>query len=251
LRAARRAGPVMIGIGAVINSAGIVAGGVCALVIKKPMPNRYQLAAKILLGVFTVWFGLKLTWQSLNGSVTQVLKELCIVLLAMTLGKLTGRLLRLQEFSNSIGQYATRAIAASGTEKRFSDGFLLATALFCAGPLAILASVQEGLNGFSPLFLVKAGTDGLATMAFCATFDGGALVSAIPVRAFQGLLIRGAQALEPMLHNQPWPLIDSINATDGLLIFCVALIILEVKKVRVAEYLPSLILAPLLMRWLW
>jgi hypothetical protein len=104
---------------------------------------------------------------------------------------------------------------------------------------------------FSPVFLVKAGTDGLATMAFCATFGWSALVSAIPVLAFQGCLIRCVQGLEPMLHNQPWPLIDSINATDGLLIFCVALIVLEVKKVRVAEYLPSLILAPLLMRWLW
>jgi hypothetical protein len=238
-------------IGAVINSAGIVAGGVCALAIKKPVPNRLQLAAKIALGICTVWFGLQLTWKSLNGSVAQVLKELGIVLLAMALGKLAGRMLRLQEFSNSIGQYATRSLAAEKKEKRFSDGFLLATALFCAGPLAILASVQEGLNGFSPLFLVKAGTDGLATMAFCATFGWGALVSAIPVLAFQGCLIRGVQALEPMLHNQPWPLIDSINATDGLLIFCVALIVLEVKKVRVAAYLPSLILAPLLMRWLW
>jgi hypothetical protein len=138
-----------------------------------------------------------------------------------------------------------------GKEKRFSDGFLVPTALFCFGPLAILASVQEGLNDFSPMFLVKAGTDGLATMAFCATLGWGALASAIPVLAFEGLLIRCAQLLEPMLHNQPWPLIDSINATNGLLIFCVALIILEVKKVRVAEYLPSLILAPLLMRWLW
>ena len=159
----------------------------------------------------------------------------------------------MQDFSNSIGHYATRSLAADGKSKRFSEGFLLATALFCAGPLGILASVQEGLNefSFSPVFLVKAGTDGLATMAFCATFGWSTLVSAIPVLAFQGALIRCVQAVEPMLRNQPWPLIDAINATDGLLIFCVALIILEVKKVRVAEYLPSLVLTPLLMRWLW
>lgn len=238
-------------IGAVINSAGIVAGGVCALAVKKPIPNRFQWAIKILLGAVTVWFGLKLTWQNLNGSILQILKELCIVLLAMALGKPIGRLLRLQEFSNSIGQFATRALADTEKEKRFSDGFVLATALFCAGPLGILASVQEGLNGFSPLFIVKAATDGLATMAFCAAFGWSPLVSAIPVLAFEGLLTRCVQLLEPTLHNRPWPLIDSINATDGLLIFCVALIVLEVRKVRVTEYLPSLILAPLLMRWLW
>ena len=96
-----------------------------------------------------------------------------------------------------------------------------------------------------------AATDGLATMAFCLTFGWGAIVSALPVLAFQGAIIRGMQMLEPMFHNKPWPLVDSINATDGLLIFCVALIILEIKKVRVAEYLPSLVLAPLLTRWFW
>jgi hypothetical protein len=238
-------------VGAVINAAGIVAGGVCALAIEKPVSNRFQFTAKIVLGVYMVWLGLQLTWRSLNGSLGQIFKQLAIVMLAMALGKLAGRALRLQELSNSIGQYASRSLAAEVTEKRFSHGFLLATALFCAAPLAILASVQEGLNGFSPLFLAKAGTDGLATLSFCAAFGWGALVSAVPVLAFQLGLIRCVQALEPLLHNQPGPLIDSVTATDGLLVFCVALIVLEIKKVRVAEYLPSLIVAPLLMRWLW
>jgi uncharacterized membrane protein YqgA involved in biofilm formation len=240
-------------IGAVIDSAGIVAGGVCALACKKTLPARYQLAAKLGLGIFTVWLGLGLTWKSLNGTFTQILKELGIALLAMLLGKWVGQLLRLQKLSNSIGQYASRALTAQGGGKRFNDGFLVATGLFCAAPLAFLASVQEGLNSssFSPVFLIKAGTDGLATMAFCVTFGWGSLISAIPALAFQGGIIRSAQWMEPWLSRQPWPLVDSINAVNGLLIFCVALIILEIKKVRVADYLPGLVLAPLLTRWLW
>ena len=103
-------------VGAVINSAGIVAGGVCALATKRPVPNRFQLTAKIVLGIYTVWLGLQLTWRSLNGSLAQILKELCIVMLAMALGKLAGKALRLQELSNSIGQYANRSLAAE--EKR-------------------------------------------------------------------------------------------------------------------------------------
>jgi uncharacterized membrane protein YqgA involved in biofilm formation len=168
----------------------------------------------------------------------------------MVLGKLLGRLLYLQTLSNSLGQYAARMLAAPG-KKQFNDGFIVATALFCAGPLAVLASVQEGLTGFSPMFVVKAGADGLATMAFCAAFGWSPIVSAIPVLAFQGALIRCVQLLQPVLNHQAAPLLDSINAVDGLLIFCVALIILEIRKVRVTEYLPSLALAPLLMRWLW
>jgi hypothetical protein len=209
------------------------------------------LALKIILGVSTMWFGLKLTWSSLNGSIAQGAKELCIVLLAMTLGKMTGKLIRLQKLSNSVGQYATSVLTAPTAHKRFSDGFVMATALFCAGPLAVLASVQEGLNGFSPVFLVKAATDGLATYAFCAKFGWGALVSAIPVLALEGALIRGVQLLEPFLRSRPWPLIDAVNAVDGLLIFCVAMIILELKKIQVADYYPSLLFAPLLAWWLW
>jgi hypothetical protein len=237
--------------GPLFNAVGIVAGGAWRLVSKKPIPANYQLALKILLGVYTVWFGLKLTWNSINGSIGQAAKELCIVLLAMALGKMAGKLMRLQKLSNSIGRYATSVLTAPGKEKRFNDGFVLATALFCAGPLAVLASVQEGFNDLSPVFLVKAATDGLATFAFCATFGWGVVLSAIPVLAFEGALVRGVQLLQPALHNSPWPLIDTIQAVDGLLIFCVAMIILELKKIQVVDYYPSLVFAPLLTWWLW
>ncbi len=239
-------------VGALINSAGIVLGGILALVLKKPVSAANQSRARVLLGVFTVWFGLTLTLSSLNGSAVQRLKQLAIVLLAMALGKLAGKLLRLQRLSNAVGQFATRKMAAAASGKpQFNDGFRVATALFCAAPLAILGSVSEGLTGFAQVFCVKAVMDGMATMAFARTFGWGVMVSAIPVLAWQGAIIRGVALLEPTLRLQAAPLLDSINATDGLLIFCVALIVLQIKKVAMADYLPSLALAPLLTRWLW
>jgi hypothetical protein len=93
--------------------------------------------------------------------------------------------------------------------------------------------------------------DGMAAMSFSKTFGRGVMMSAIPVLAWQGTIIRGAALLEPALRRHAAPLLDSVNATNGLLIFSVALIILQIKKVSVAEYLPSLLLAPLLTRWLW
>ncbi len=237
-------------IGAAINVAGIILGGVVGLTAKKPLSPHLQSRLQVGLGVFTVWFGLKLTWNSLNGSLLQVFKQLGIVLLAMTLGKLVGKLLRLQKMSNGIGQYVTKKMEQGGQRKEFKDGFLLATALFCVGPLAPLASVQEGLAGFAPLFIVKALMDGLAAMAFVRMFGWGVMASALPVFALQATIIRGVRLLEPTLHQQPLPLIDSIYATDGLLIFCVALIILQLKKIEVTDYLPSLALAPLLTWWL-
>jgi uncharacterized membrane protein YqgA involved in biofilm formation len=237
--------------GALINALGIVAGGAWGLAVRKPIPQNYALALKIILGVYTVWFGLKLTWGSLNGNLRQLLVEMCLLVLALALGKFTGRLLGLQKLSNSVGRHATKTLAAPAGPRRLDDGFLLATGLFCIGPLALLASVQEGLNGFSPVFVVKAGIDGLATYAFCQTFGWGVILSAMPVLALESALIRGAQVLETVLRQRPWPLIDSINAVDGLLIFCVAMIILGLKKIAVADYFPSLAFAPLLTWWLW
>jgi uncharacterized membrane protein YqgA involved in biofilm formation len=198
-----------------------------------------------------VWFGLKQAWISLSGSFRQWLGLLGLVLLGMALGKIVGRLLRLQKLSNSVGRHATQTLAAPAGQKRFNDGFLLATGLFCVGPLALLASVQEGLNGFSPVFVVKAAIDGLATFAFCQTFGWGVILSALPVLALESALIRGAQLLEPVLRQRPFPSLDAINATDGLLIFCVAMIILGLKRIEVADYFPSLAFAPLLTWWLW
>ncbi len=235
-------------IGAAINVAGIVLGGVLGLTVKKSIPAKRQSGLQAVLGVFILWFGLKLTWNSLNGSFRQVLKQLAIVLLAMTLGKLLGKLLHLQKESNRVGQFATRKMEHGGS-KKFSDGFLVATGLFCIGPLTPFASVQEGLAGFAPIFIVKAIMDGLAAMAFARMFGWGVLVSALPVFALQATIIRTVRLLEPTLHQQALPLIDSIYATDGLLIFCVSLIILQLKKIEVADYLPSLALAPLL-TWL-
>jgi hypothetical protein len=205
----------------------------------------------VLLGASTVCLGLSLAVTSLNGSAWQRLKLLGIVLLAMTLGKWIGRLLGLQKLSNALGQFAARKMAGAGSRPQFNEGFQVATALFCAAPLGILGSVQEGLGDFAKVFLVKTVMDGMAAMAFTATFGRGVMLSAVTVLAWQGAIIRGASLLEPLLRHQAAPLLDSIAAVDGLLVFCVALIILELKKVAVADYLPSLVLAPLLTKWLW
>ncbi len=239
-------------IGSLINAAGILLGAGLALFFKKPLSPLHQMGLKIGLGAFTVFFGLRVTWTSLNGNMVQIAKQMAVVLLAMVFGKLLGKLLHLQKFSNSVGKYATRKMAGAAlSNDKFNEGFLVCTALFCAAPLAMLASVHEGLSDFSPLFIVKALMDGAAAMAFTMMFGPGVLLSAIPVLAFQAALTRGAHWLGPALHNQPWPLADAVLATDGLLIFCVALIILQLKKIEIADYLPSLVLAPLLMRLFW
>ena len=237
-------------IGTALNVAGILIGGLTGLGRRKPLSPANESFFKVALGVLTVFFGLRLTWVSLNGSFLQMLKQLLVVVLAMMLGKVTGRLLGLQSTSNRLGRQARERIAAilPADPSQLSEGFKTCAVLFCAAPLAILGSVQDGLSGYCYPLAAKAVMDGLATMGFVLLFRWGVLFAAMPVLAFEGTItLLCAQFLKPFLEAHR--LVDSVNATGGLLVFCVALVILELKKIELADYLPSLAFAPLL-TWL-
>lgn len=239
-------------LGTILNVAAILVGGFAGLTIKKQPSAAAQSYFKVVLGALTVFFGLRLTWLSIGGSFGHALKQLAIVLLSLSLGNLAGKLLHLQKASNHLGQLTRdrMAVATPENPQRFNDGFIVCALLFCAAPLGILGAIENGLlpDYFFPL-AIKAAMDGLATMSFAAIFGWGVLFSAVPVLIFQGsLTLICAHWLGPFLQARG--LADSVNATSGLLIFCVALLIFEVRKVRVTDYLPSLIFAPLL-TWLW
>lgn len=235
-------------IGSILNATGIVIGGILGLSLKQPLSAANQAFFKLVLGALTVFLGLRLTWLSLEGPFLRGLKQLGIVVLALMLGKLTGRLLRIQKFSNRLGGFARARIEQSGQAdaNRFSDGFNTCVALYCAAPLAVLGAVSEGLSGYYLPLVVKAVMDGLATMSFAVSFGWGVILSALPVLAWQGTITLAAKGLAPLLGIE---MLNSINATVGLLVFSVALVMLELKKIELADYLPSLAFAPLL-TWL-
>ncbi len=238
-------------IGTILNAVGIIAGGVWGLIRKQPLPQSSQAFFKVALAVFTIFFGLKLVWMSLNGTWLQILSQLGLVVLALMLGKMTGGALHLQRMSNRLGQYARERIAAARPDspRRVSEGYNVCALLFCAAPLAILGSVVDGLSGYAYPLGVKAAMDGLATMSFVAIFGWGAIMSALPVFVLQGTItLLCGLFLEPFLNSHG--LVNPVNATCGLLIFCVGLIIFEIKKIAIADYLPSLVFAPLLVWWL-
>ncbi|NBW86727.1 MAG: DUF554 domain-containing protein [Planctomycetia bacterium] len=185
----------------------------------------------------------------LCSSFGSVVKQLGIGLLALVLGNVVGTLLRLQDGLNRLGQYAKERIAgASATDgNRFSEGFVTCTLLFCVGPMAILGAIEDGTNGNYRLLAIKAALDGLAAMGFAATFGPGVLLAALPVLAYQGTLTLAANALATHL-NEP-ALISSIRVAGGLVVLCIAVVILELRKVPLANYLPSLVLAPLFTHW--
>jgi uncharacterized membrane protein YqgA involved in biofilm formation len=238
-------------LGTFINAGAIILGGVLGFAIK-PLSANQQSFLKTALAVFTIFFGLRLVWEGFNGTFLQILAQFGIMMLAMILGRLTGRLLHLQHASNRLGQYARARMAAA--RRDVSEGFNVCALLYCLAPLAWLGSVQDGLSGYFYPLAVKAVMDGLATMSFVKMFGWGAMVSALPVFALQGTLtLLCARYALPLLENHhtlvEHGLVNSVNATGGILIACVGLLIFELKKIPVTDYLPSLVYAPLL-TWL-
>jgi uncharacterized membrane protein YqgA involved in biofilm formation len=238
-------------IGTILNASGIVLGGLIGLKRKAPLPDTNESFFKVALGVFSVFYGLRLTYLSLNGTFFQVMKQILIAIVAMMIGKLVGRMLRLQKLSNQLGRAAKERIAEAkpGVPVPFSAGFQTCSILFCAAPLGILGALQDGLVDYWYPLAVKAVMDGLATMGFVLLFRWSAMFSALPVLAWQGTItLITVSVIKPFLAAHG--LVDPVNAVGGLLVFCVALIILGIKKIELADYLPSLAIAPLL-SWLF
>ena len=237
-------------IGAFLNALGILLGGLFGLARREPLSARLQIYFRNALGAATVFFALRLVWVSIHGTFLPCLKQLFLAVLAVVLGNLLGKLLRLQKMSNRLGRYATRLMSSADTNspRKIADGFCACTILFWAAPLGLLGAVADGLSGYFYLLAVKAVMDGLAMTSFVKMFRWPAALSAIPVFALLGFISLVCQLYaRPFLEERQ--LIDPVNAAAGLVASTVALVIFESRKVELANYLPSLAVAPLL-AWL-
>ena len=239
-----------IAIGAFLNALGILLGGLLGLVRREPLSAATQIFCKNALGAATVFFALRLVWVSIQGTLPSCLKQLLLAALAVVLGNVLGKLLGLQLVSNHLGRYATRLLSASDppSPRQIAHGFNACTILFWAAPLGMLGAVADGLSGYYWLLAAKGVMDGLAMTSFVKMFRWPVALTAIPVFAFFGVLTLACQ-----LYARPFlelhQLLDPVNAATGLSACAVALVIFEVRKVELANFLPSLVVAPLL-AWL-
>jgi uncharacterized membrane protein YqgA involved in biofilm formation len=233
--------------GAFLNAIGILIGALFGLALPRPLSVRAQAFYRTALGTATVFFGLRLVWLSVNGTFFSAVKQLLLAALAVVLGCWLGKLLRLQRISNRVGRYAGNIITATRPKpnRKGTDSFIACAILFCAAPLGWLGAVTDGLSGYFFLLAIKAVMDGLAMAGLMKNFGWLPAMSAFPVFALLGLVtfVSRTYAL-PLL--EPRGLLDPVNAAAGLITCAVALVIFDIRKVELANYLPALALAPLL-----
>ncbi len=163
---------------------------------------------------------------------------------AVLVGALIGEGVRIEGGLAGFGAMLQRRFAGAG-DARFSEGFVIASLVFCVGPLTIIGSIEDGL-GDPELLFVKAGLDGFASIAFAAVYGWGVGLSVLTVAVVQGSLALGAGGLDGVLTD---PMLDALGAAGGILLLGIALRLLDLKEIRVANLLPAVVLAPLFVAW--
>jgi uncharacterized membrane protein YqgA involved in biofilm formation len=240
---------VFPGIGTAVNVATVLLGSTLGVLLGNRLPTRTRDVVTDGLGLVTLLIAGTSAMAVLSPELRDEVRTgapMLIVLGSLLLGGIVGSLLRLEDRVESLGGWLqTRLSGDSGTAERhrFIEGFVVSSLVFCTGPLTILGSLNDGLgNGAEQLYL-KAALDGFAAIAFAASFGWGVAASAVTVLVVQGALTLLGLGLGDVLPDAH---LAAIEATGGLLLVGVALRLLRVREIPVADLLPALVVAPIL-----
>ncbi len=231
-------------IGTILNVIAILIGGLIGVVAGNRLPERVQGTVMAGLGLMTAVIGMSMAITSTN---------ILIPLFSILVGGLLGELIGIDDALNRFGAWLERRYGAQLGQGKVAGwsvtrGFVTASLVFCVGPMTILGSLQDGLLGDYQLLAIKSMLDGFAAIPFAATLGPGVLVSIVTVVIVQG----GISGIAMLLGNSlpevsratPW--VIEMTATGGVVILGIALLLLDLKKVRVANLLPAIVIAPLI-----
>jgi uncharacterized protein len=230
--------------GTILNVATVLIGTLVGMALGSRMPARMQTTLTDGLGLFTLLLGVAMGLRVLTDPAALPGDELA-VLGAVLLGAAIGELLRLQDGLEALGGWFQQRLSRDGEPSRIAEAFITASLVFCVGPLTILGSIENGLTGDVRLLAVKSLLDGVASIAFAAALGWGVALSAITVLVVQGLIAGGAFVLRDVMDERT---ILVVTAAGGVILLGVALRLVELRQVRVASFLPALLLAPLFLR---
>jgi uncharacterized membrane protein YqgA involved in biofilm formation len=242
---------VIVGTGTVVNVATVLVGATIGVLLGNRLPVRTRDVVTDALGLVTLLIAGTSAVAVLDPDLAREVgtsAPMLIVLGSLLVGGIAGSLLRLEARVEAFGGWLQGRMsgeAGSVERHRFIEGFVTASLLFCTGPLTILGSLNDGLgNGADQLYL-KAVLDGFAAIAFAASFGWGVAASALTVVAIQGSLTVVGALLGDVL---PAAHLAALTAVGGLLLVGVALRLLRIREIPVADLLPALLVAPLLVQ---
>jgi uncharacterized membrane protein YqgA involved in biofilm formation len=222
------------GLGTALNVGTVLVGATIGLTLGRVIPASLQHTIRLAVGLFVAVYGIQLTFKTHNP---------LILLVSVLIGVVIGEALHLDDGVQALGRWAEHRTHRGGEPGRVSLAFVTTSLLFCVGPLTILGSFLDGTKGDITVLAIKSTLDGVSSIVFAATLGWGVLLSAVSV-----LVVQGSLTLIAVLAHAGLSDLETaeLTAVGGLIVLAIGLGLLEVKSIKVANFLPSLVVAPLL-----
>ena len=218
--------------GVIVNTGTVLVGSLLGLIFKKGIPEKVTSAVMTAIGLCSLYIGIDGTLEGNNA---------LVAIISMALGAIVGTLLDIDGRLNKLGDYIGSKTKNSDAGS-VSQGFVTGSLLFCVGAMTIVGSLKSGLTGDHELILTKSVLDFFSSMMLSASLGIGVMFSGAFVFVFQGLLVLLARYIEPILTTAA---IAEITCVGSLMIIGIGLNLIGVTKLKVSNYLPAIIFAPL------
>ena len=230
----------MYGLGTIINTGAIVAGGLTGILFGRFLKENVQDTLSKCCGVSTLMIGIAGALEKMltleKGAISG---GSMLLVLCLTVGGVIGELLNLEGAFECFGRWLKEK-TGNAKDKGFVNAFVTASLTVCIGAMAIVGSIQDGLTGDYSVLATKAVLDFIIIMVMSCSLGPGAAFSAIPAAILQGSVTALAGLVRPVMTEAA---LNNLSLVGSVLIFCVGINLLWGKKIRVANLLPAIVLA--------
>lgn len=221
-------------LGVLVNTATVIIGSLLGLLFQKGISKKFSDAVMIGIGLCTLYIGVS---GALKGN------NVLVTIISMVLGAILGTWIGIDEKINKVGDFLSSKFKKQGEKVSLTEGFVTASLLFCVGAMAIIGSLNAGLKGDNTMLFAKSVLDLFSSLMLSASLGIGVLFAAGIVFVYQGTLVLASGLLAPLLTD---PAIAELTCVGSLMIIAIALNLIGVTKIKVANYFPALVFAPLL-----
>lgn len=231
----------MYGLGTIINTAAIVAGGAGGALFGRFLKEKVQDTLTKCCGISTLFIAVTGALEQMlsveNGAI--VSHGAMLVIGCLTIGAVIGELMNLEGAFERFGEWLKQK-TGNAKDKRFVDAFVTASLTVCIGAMAIVGSIEDGITGDYSILATKSVLDFIIIMVMSCSMGRGAVFSVIPVAILQGSITALAGLLRPVMTAAA---LGNLSMVGNVLIFCVGINLVWGKKVRVANLLPAIVVA--------
>lgn len=215
--------------GAVVNFFAVIIAGIFGLLLKKGIPEKVKTTLMYGMALCVMYIGITGLFE--EGA------NIIVIIISFAAGSVIGEAVDFDSMVNRLGEKLQKKL--SRNDSHFAEGFVTATLLFCVGAMTVVGSIDSGINGDNSTLYSKTVIDSVATIALTSTFGAGVIFAAIPVLIIEGGITLLAVFVSPILTESA---ITQMSVIGSALIIALSLNMLDITKIKVMNYLPSILL---------